>query len=118
LRAVLIPGIPVLLTVAAFIIFTEAGQDSDPFAATLGESSLYLGVASAVMVGWAAWVMFLVVSLVRHKLDLAWGLILMVGLVWGGILCVALYQIAAEFIDQTTRFGGENWPVLKYVFRQ
>ena len=118
MRAVLIPGIPVVLTIAAFLIFGEAAHDSDPFAATLGESSLYLGAASAVIVAWLIWAVVLAVSLVRRKVDLAWSVILMVGLVWGGLLCAALYQNAAEFIDQTSRIRGENWPVLKYLFRQ
>jgi hypothetical protein len=119
LRAVLIPGIPVVLTIAAFVIIMEAGTDSDPlYAATQRQTTLYLGAASAVIAGWAAWAVVLAVSLVKRKLARAWGLILIVGLAWGGLLCVALYRNAAEFIDQTTRFGGENWPILKYVFRQ
>ena len=44
--------------------------------------------------------------------------ILIVGLPWGALLCTALYQNAAEYIDQTSRIRGANWPILKNVFRQ
>src|SRR5690242_10558150 len=96
LRAFLIPGTPVVLTIVAFVIFAQAAHDSDPFAPTLDQSALYLGAASAVIVAWVCWAALLAFGLIRRRLDLAWMVILIVGLPWGALLCTALYHNAAE----------------------
>ena len=116
-REVLLLAMPFVLTVTTFGIAAQAAHDSDPFAPTLFQSSLYLGLGSAVMLSWVAWTLFLTLRLVRRRLHWAWTLGLLAGLVWGGLLSAGLYQNTAEYIDQTTRFHGASWPVVDQIFR-
>lgn len=117
-RLVVVAGGPVGLTVASFAIFTQAGHDEGPFFPDWSQSSLYLGIASILIELWACWAVLAIHSLIRRSIETAWVLLLVAGLLWGGLMCFGLYENAADYIDQTTRIHGADWPILKHVVRK
>lgn len=111
-------GLPAGLTVVTVWILARAANDSDPFGPSLSQSALHLGAASLVLVSWAGWAFYFTRSLIRRDVSRTWALLLLIGLIWAAPQCCALYANAAEYIDQTSRFHGANWPVFEWVFRR
>ncbi len=107
-----------ILSIVSFVILGKSTEDSGPYSPNFEESFCYLGLGSAVIVSWPIWAGVFATSLIRRKLEPAWTVALIAGICWGAMLCLALYDIAAAFIDQTTRITGGNWPILEKVFRR
>jgi hypothetical protein len=97
-------------------VLISAANDADPFAPSVRQSVLYVGVGPALILLWGSWATYSCVLVVRRRVLLRLALLLTVGVLWGGFLCVGLYQVAGEFIDQTSRFHGTSWPFVHSIF--
>ena len=108
---------PVVLTVAALGIVLRSGADADPFSPDPFQASLYLGLGPVVMLSWAGWALYFAFNLAGGRWSRIWTLALLAGVAWGGLLSFGLYNIAAEYIVQTTKIRGAHWPILETLFR-
>ena len=109
-------AVPAVLTVLAGWIVGSAAQDSDPFAPSFRQSFLYAFLAPSLTVLWAVWATAWLVLIFRRRLRALLALPLALLALWGGVVCLGLYQITGEFIDQTSRFHGARWPILERIF--
>jgi hypothetical protein len=109
-------GPPVVLTLPAMFVVASAAHDADPFGDTFRQSFLYAVLAPSLIMLWLAWGAAFLVLILRRRLDVLLAVPLAMLALWGGAVCLVLYQTTAEFIDQTSRFHGAHWPILEKIF--
>lgn len=110
-------GLKLILTVAAGYVLGGAARDADPFGPSWRQSFEYAVLAPSLIVACALWCGWSVVLIVRRRLSLGFAFAVVALALWAGVISLTMYQITAEFVEQTTRFHGASWPILEKIFR-